>query len=212
MRQNPLLPTLNPYQDIDKTPFLTHCKGGGNCSLKKVLKQSRPSTTLCPSEGSYFKIKRSGWSLKSLSSIMDHVLVNPRVLLNSIERLTNGLSMASTVVTLNRAFCLNAPELSLSLYTYLYIYIYPLLWSELLSCLRSLSLPQLQLKLCCCKDNASLLLARGLREHSTLLLCSGPPRAAVTLGQVLSRSHNIQTKARVDLICKPNFMLVNHYH
>ena len=35
------LPTLNPFRDIDKNdqnPFLTHLKGGGNCSMKRAFR------------------------------------------------------------------------------------------------------------------------------------------------------------------------------
>ena len=39
MGLNLLLPTLDPFQDIDKTPFSTHFKGGGNCFPKRALRQ-----------------------------------------------------------------------------------------------------------------------------------------------------------------------------
>ena len=40
MGENPLfLPTLYPFQEIDKNPLLTNFKGGGNCFPKRALRQ-----------------------------------------------------------------------------------------------------------------------------------------------------------------------------
>ena len=56
------LPTLNPFGNIDKNPFLTQFKGGGNCLPKWALRQSGPSISLCS------RIFRSLWFLGKWSS------------------------------------------------------------------------------------------------------------------------------------------------
>ena len=36
-------PTSNPFRDFRENPLFSQFKGGGNCFLKRALKQSRPS-------------------------------------------------------------------------------------------------------------------------------------------------------------------------
>ena len=52
MRQNPLSTHLKPISGDWRKPFLTHFikGGGGNCSLKWALRQSRPSITHWPNQ------------------------------------------------------------------------------------------------------------------------------------------------------------------
>ena len=38
-----LSPTFNPFRDFRENPLFAQFKGGGNCFLKRALRQSRPS-------------------------------------------------------------------------------------------------------------------------------------------------------------------------